>query len=116
MGQSKLKPEDKARWVAALRSGDYQQARKKLRSDAGYCCLGVFCDIFGDGAWVRSSNGAWFYAMGPDKLRVGGVPPLALCRSVGLSERDMYSLVELNDDEEKGFAEIADYIEAGIGV
>lgn len=37
----------KARWVAALRSGKYKQARKVLKRQDGkaFCCLGVLCDI-----------------------------------------------------------------------
>lgn len=34
------------RWVAALRSGAYEQGRKRLRtSNDQYCCLGVLCEI-----------------------------------------------------------------------
>ena len=34
------------RWVAALRSGTYQQGQRVLRNDHnGYCCLGVLCDL-----------------------------------------------------------------------
>ena len=40
----------KARWVNALKSGNYKQGIEKLRTkddDGGmiYCCLGVLCDI-----------------------------------------------------------------------
>lgn len=34
-------------WIAALRSGKYEQGRTALRSDEGFCCLGVLCDIYG---------------------------------------------------------------------
>jgi hypothetical protein len=37
----------KAKWVKALRSGEYKQARKKLRDGENYCCLGVLCQIAG---------------------------------------------------------------------
>lgn len=41
----------KDKWVAALRSGDYQQGRSRLvhegRSGKFYCCLGVLCDVLG---------------------------------------------------------------------
>ena len=34
------------RWVAALRSGEYEQGKERLRSGGDeYCCLGVLCDI-----------------------------------------------------------------------
>lgn len=48
------------RWVAALRSGEFEQERGWLRSkDGKYCCLGVLCELhrreFG-GQWI---NGAY---------------------------------------------------------
>jgi hypothetical protein len=38
-------------WVAALRSGKYQQAQAHLRTEDGFCCLGVLCDIYGKDLW-----------------------------------------------------------------
>jgi hypothetical protein len=41
----------KAKWVAALRSGEYKQGRGRLKfrregsDEAEFCCLGVLCDI-----------------------------------------------------------------------
>ena len=33
-------------WVAALRSGEYKQGRRRLRSNVNtFCCLGVLCNI-----------------------------------------------------------------------
>lgn len=36
----------KEKWIAALRSGWYEQGSEKLRSVNGYCCLGVLCDLY----------------------------------------------------------------------
>jgi hypothetical protein len=55
-----MKAEIKAEWLAALRSGKYQQTVGRLRrsdscAPAGYCCLGVLCDIVAPrvrGEWV----------------------------------------------------------------
>jgi hypothetical protein len=33
-------------WIEALKSGKYKQDKGQLRSDKGYCCLGVLCDIY----------------------------------------------------------------------
>lgn len=33
------------RWVAALRSGKYEQAHEVLNDGVGFCCLGVLCDL-----------------------------------------------------------------------
>jgi len=45
----------KEKLIAALRSGEYEQARGALRNEEGYCCLGVACDIYlketGEGKW-----------------------------------------------------------------
>ena len=43
----------KAKWIEALRSGKYKQAQSVLRHNdgSGYCCLGVLCDISGQGEW-----------------------------------------------------------------
>lgn len=44
---SKMNPEIKAEWVAALRSGEYKQGKRYLRSvDEEFCCLGVLCDLY----------------------------------------------------------------------
>ena len=40
------KKEIRRKWVAALRSGEYEQGRFSLRtSDNKYCCLGVLCEV-----------------------------------------------------------------------
>jgi hypothetical protein len=41
----KMNPEVKAQWVAALRSGEYEQGRDALTLEGKYCCLGVLCDL-----------------------------------------------------------------------
>lgn len=53
MGKSLIMDQDvKAKWVKALRSGEYKQARGMMRVDGdtegeyGYCCLGVLCDLY----------------------------------------------------------------------
>lgn len=50
----KLKPEVKEKWLAALRSGEYRQAKGALRrpgytaegaASESFCCLGVLCEV-----------------------------------------------------------------------
>ena len=41
-----MKPEIKAQWLAALRSGDYQQGTALLHYEDRFCCLGVLCDLY----------------------------------------------------------------------
>lgn len=40
-----MNPEIKARWVAALRSGEYEQGKNFLNRDGKFCCLGVLSEI-----------------------------------------------------------------------
>lgn len=37
--------ENATKWVAALRSGDYEQGRSALNYNGRYCCLGVACEV-----------------------------------------------------------------------
>jgi len=50
-----MNQEIKAKWLEALRSGEYKQGMKKLKSGDNFCCLGVLCDIYrketGKGEW-----------------------------------------------------------------
>lgn len=41
-----MKKAIKKEWVKALRSGKYKQAKKKLRTAKGWCCLGVLTDLY----------------------------------------------------------------------
>jgi len=46
-GRAKLPEWIKVKWVAALRSGTYEQGMKSLRLDKYYCCLGVLSELQG---------------------------------------------------------------------
>ena len=43
------------KWIAALRSGEYEQSKGKLKCRTGFCCLGVWLDICGV-EWKNSLN------------------------------------------------------------
>lgn len=36
----------KQKWIEALESDQYIQARSALKTKHGYCCLGVLCDLY----------------------------------------------------------------------
>lgn len=41
-----MNPDIKNLWLTALRSGDFRQGKRKLRSsNDDYCCLGVLCEL-----------------------------------------------------------------------
>ena len=88
-----LTPELKARWIAALRSGEYTQGRCALNPAPGYyCCLGVLCMVLG-----RPELLTTYY----EHLR----------KASGLGVGETNGCVELNDVGQLSFNQIADYIE-----
>jgi len=52
--KEKLPKEFKEKWVAALRSGDYEQGAGYLYESSSdtYCCIGVCCSIVGMKKWT----------------------------------------------------------------
>ena len=104
-----MKPKIKERWLAALRSGRYAQTTHSLRDDAGFCCLGVLCDVFDPDAWEHGKT--YGGAM--------GVLPTSVVEATDLPDEDAdvtvgerrTTLSNLND-EGYTFAEIAELIEA----
>ena len=50
-----MNSEVKAKWLEALRSGEYRQGRYRLRDDNDdLSCLGVLCDIY-----TKEAGGSW---------------------------------------------------------
>lgn len=103
-----MNQEIKAKWVAALISGEYKQGIGRLKSDRGeYCCLGVLCDI-------RFKEFKDCFSINPQ------FPDEAIVQWAGLDFNDPiieYKGVEcgissLNDIGGLSFPEIADLIEA----
>jgi hypothetical protein len=109
--EERLSPEFKAKWLAALRSGKYEQGRGFLRSENDcYCCLGVALDLCGvvwkadswrDGRYGTAEHGSWAYPIAPER------------KTLGLTLDQAHELASLNDMG-KSFAEIADYIEKNL--
>ena len=75
------------KWVAALRSGKYEQAKGWLREGDKFCCLGVACDLFDPDEWhhraaVAAVKQDRFFLIptrdrdGPYLLRMWLSPPL----------------------------------------
>jgi hypothetical protein len=87
----------KAKWVTALRSGKYKQARNELSTPKGYCCLGVLARI-----------------MQPRLKRVS----LEYPNYGTVAQHDQYKLANMNDGHEgeelHNFKQIADHVEANL--
>lgn len=112
----KMKANVKKRWVEALRSGEYGQAKGALaRRGRSFCCLGVLCDIEIDGYWEKpDAYSPW--ALELDRWEIGGedsMPPRYLLDRVGL---DIGAANELADRNDEGwsFERIATWIEKNL--
>lgn len=120
-----MNPEIRARWTAALRSGEIPQVESLLSDGHGRCCLGVLCDIAVTDGIVPPPeydevHGVWSY-IGSYQLLPDEVIAWAGFAADDLDEGDPCvavrherprGLAELNDDGWT-FAEIADAIDGG---
>lgn len=89
-------------WVAALRSGKYQQTEGELRGNGGFCCLGVVCDL------ARKDGGpAWD---GESYMDEYGYLPEPIAQFLRLS-RPLQAVLSDKNDRGATFQEIADCIE-----
>lgn len=99
----------KAKWLSALRSGEYTQAKGKLRVEDYFCCLGVLCDLHAKEtgkSWHK--NGAWSY-LNETLHFPEEVAKWADVKSV-VPRVEAAFLSDLND-RGSSFAQIADLIE-----
>jgi len=109
-----MNPQIKQKWVSALRSGDYQQTQEHLRTEDGFCCLGVLCDLYG-----KENNVEWklpgmspYYGFQSCVVEL----PLSVMEWAGVEDDDPYISAKRNtlaviNDNGTTFNEIADLIE-----
>ena len=101
MQQSAIKA-NRAAWLAALRSGEYQQARGVLRHDGRDCVIGVACA-------VMEKRDAKRYAVAGANQDDRAYKMVAA--AMGLSEADQDALCDMNDNWKFDFEQIAAAIE-----
>ncbi len=118
MKKAKLPKKFKEKWLKALRSGDFTQARKQLQHKGSHCCLGVACKMSG---YSHQKMGAYGTITSTQFPLIPGV----LCSDKdqdyhGIKDRDggMVSvpdlLMTMNDTYEDSFDEIADWVEGNL--
>lgn len=111
-----MTPEFKAKWVDALRSGKYTQARHVMKDENGcMCCLGVAADLLDPSKWDPALSGyAEERGFGWDGE--GPVQCGAIARALEINLMDVKQLACRNDGnsgyEPHTFAQIADIIES----
>ena len=108
-----MNPQIKQKWVDALRSGDYQQTKGRLRKEDEFCCLGVLCDLYAkenNVEWQHNEVDGYFYG------NHGFIPPSSVVEWSGIADSnplvndEIDTLAGLND-RGSTFNEIADLIE-----
>lgn len=95
-----MTPEEKTKWVAALRSGKYEQGvgRLKYEEHKAFCCLGVAVEI----------------GLCNPELEYGGRYSLISIDTSFLARFDQDALAHMNDFMLADFKTIADYIETNL--
>jgi hypothetical protein len=112
----------KQQWIEALKSKEYQQTTTYLRTEQGYCCLGVLCDLYAkehdDVEWDESNGDDYGFL---DEIQI---LPIKVMQWAGLSNTDPHYVVadeetgerniylSMVNDEGSSFEEIAQLIEA----
>jgi hypothetical protein len=113
MTTQKLDPEFKAKWTAALRSGEYKQGKGVLNSkaDNSFCCLGVACHLA-----LGAVPVGYFFIPKDDPTFSTATVPEVLRGADGVAGK----LATMNDGagefacDQKSFLEIADWIDANL--
>jgi hypothetical protein len=109
-------------WIAALLSGLYTQSTGRLRTEIGFCCLGVLCDLAakeGVGEWTPPDKDGRRYFRPSEGPEEGGVLPRSVMKWAGIQSEDpavgvviegrATCLSELND-KRMSFSQLADVI------
>ncbi len=106
--------ENAKQWVAALRSGEYEQGYHRLRDrNNKYCVLGVPCELYhiATGQLTGKLNGQGDYVYGDRTAEL----PLMVCEWLGLESCNGYydaSSVSIDNDKGMSFPDLADLIES----
>lgn len=97
------------KWLKALESGSYIQGSGALRTEEGFCALGVLCDISALGEWRDDSNS-------DKKLYFDRINylPQEVADWAGMTSDESRSLtaflIVFNDKEKRTFGQLAKII------
>lgn len=119
-----MNPEIKAKWLAALRSGEYKKGKGRLRRIAThlflrnrrgrnaerFCCFGVLCDLYiketGKGTWVFDSYDGDFDFYDTFGRKNSGMPTDAVYKWAGMQHSDV---IVLDEKDRKKYKDPDDY-------
>lgn len=100
-------------WVAALRSGRFEQGQVDLQRGNNYCCLGVGCIVAIEDGLILNRvewNGCVIFDSHPFTM------PANAKDYYNLSDKTQQVLIGMNDRLCNSFAQIADYLEEEWGL
>lgn len=101
--------EIKQKWISALKSGKYTQGKGylKITSSAGnhYCCLGVLCEVMEIPSYKPYKLTASSFDENTATLST------SLLSKAGLTDENQTDLINMNDEANYSFSQIADFIE-----
>ena len=115
METKKLPKIFKAKWIKALRSGEYKKGTGQLydKNDNTYCCLGIACHVVGCDEYLKRAGTRGFAVIG--KRAVINVPDIL---KGSISDGNLVEhLVDMNDghrNKAKSFKQIANWIEENL--
>lgn len=91
-------------WATELEETQLPQGKGNLRTEIGYCCLGIYCNMRGPESWIRGaySPGGSIYAFEKEESRL----PLRLSKELGI-ESFQNLFMTLNDGWGYSFKQIA---------
>ncbi len=111
-------------WLAALRSGEYKRVKGQLRKTdtnsriVGYCCLGVLQDLAakdgGNKLVLGDHNDRDYRTSCGEVDEIQSMPQQEILDFMGLDSNTTWDLIEMNDDKNRSFKEIANHIEKNI--
>lgn len=117
---TKMQPEIKTKWLAALRSGKYAQGQGKLYNGSAFCCLGVLCDVMSQDSWEElsfdetSEPDTYLHEFGDSNEVLDSI----FREEIGISSDAQDKLTKMNDggkdEPARTFAQIADWIEENL--
>jgi hypothetical protein len=114
----------KKEWIEALKSDSYIQGKfalKKIREDdvLRHCCLGVLCELYinknldGDCKWNKErDNDVTRFIVESSTDRSSHSLPENIRQWAGITHPIQSRLININDELNLSFNEIADYIES----
>lgn len=104
--------EQKKAWLAALRSGEYEQGVYELRRESKYCCLGVACEVFGPGLILHDTG----LISEPEYVASDTGSSTHWYGTAQLAQLDVMTRAIALNDSGKSFSEIADFLEVNLPV